>query len=263
MKYNIIGDIHGRTVWNDLVIDNAVNVFVGDYFDPYDDYSFEEQLTNFLDIIHFAKTYPDTVLLLGNHDLHYFHMDDHSRMNFDHRDEIKDALLDNIHMFNIAYSIQNKILVTHAGVTSEWLEMSEFGGTPSPDRVCTHINNLFWDGYVEVTNDKTTSRHFSNGGGMQFFTFSRCGNTFDIYGTTPTQSPVWIRPQTLVNHNGLEGFVQVVGHTQVHHIEKIPYPIWLVDCLGQNPMSLVVDVDGDKEIMYATNTPNNACYKHT
>ena len=41
-KFNVIGDIHGRTKWKELVKDDAVNIFVGDYFDPYDDYTFEE-----------------------------------------------------------------------------------------------------------------------------------------------------------------------------------------------------------------------------
>ena len=27
MLYNIIGDIHGRTYWKNLVMDNAVNIF--------------------------------------------------------------------------------------------------------------------------------------------------------------------------------------------------------------------------------------------
>ena len=32
--YNIIGDIHGRTCWKELVQDDFVNIFVGDYLDP-------------------------------------------------------------------------------------------------------------------------------------------------------------------------------------------------------------------------------------
>lgn len=41
--YNIIGDIHGRTCWKDLVREDCVNIFVGDYFDPYDGIQFEER----------------------------------------------------------------------------------------------------------------------------------------------------------------------------------------------------------------------------
>ena len=30
-NYNIIGDIHGRKGWKELVKDNCINIFVGDY----------------------------------------------------------------------------------------------------------------------------------------------------------------------------------------------------------------------------------------
>lgn len=35
MLYNLIGDIHGRKIWQQLVREDAVNVFLGDYLDPY------------------------------------------------------------------------------------------------------------------------------------------------------------------------------------------------------------------------------------
>ena len=41
-NYNIIGDIHGMTNWKMFVKDDAVNVFLGDYFDPYTNISFEK-----------------------------------------------------------------------------------------------------------------------------------------------------------------------------------------------------------------------------
>ena len=40
MKFNLIGDIHGRTTWQQLVREDAINVFLGDYFDPYADEGF-------------------------------------------------------------------------------------------------------------------------------------------------------------------------------------------------------------------------------
>lgn len=67
MKYNVIGDIHGRVCWKELIISNAINIFVGDYFSPYDDISFEDCKKNFLEIIEYKKEHPETVLLYGNH----------------------------------------------------------------------------------------------------------------------------------------------------------------------------------------------------
>ena len=72
MKYNIIGDIHGRKEWNNLVSPEDMNIFLGDYFDPYDNIDFDDLKNNFLDIMGFKINYPNNVILLyGNHDYHY------------------------------------------------------------------------------------------------------------------------------------------------------------------------------------------------
>lgn len=226
MLYNILGDIHGRRIWKDLVVPDAINVFVGDYLDPYNWYTHEELMGNLQEIIQYKKDHPETILLLGNHDLHYFHLDDHSRLDFDHRDDIVKVFQDNIDLFQVAYSIQNKILVTHAGVSQEWLDLSGYDGEVTPDAIADHINHL----------SETPE-------GMEMFKFTKCRTGYDMSGTSPTQSPVWIRPMTLVKHNALEDYIQVVGHTQVDHIERIPYPIWLVDCLGQHSMTICFEVE--------------------
>ncbi len=70
--YNIIGDIHGRDTWKRLVDDNCVNVFVGDYFDPYLDFTIEELERNFMEIVEYKRKHrKNTVLLYGNHDMDY------------------------------------------------------------------------------------------------------------------------------------------------------------------------------------------------
>jgi len=67
-SYNIIGDIHGRTCWKNLVREDGVNIFVGDYFDPYGYVPQVERMANFQDIMEFKRQHPETVLLYGNHD---------------------------------------------------------------------------------------------------------------------------------------------------------------------------------------------------
>ena len=70
--YNIIGDIHGRTNWKGLVNEDFINIFVGDYFDPYTWIPFYELQQNFQEIIDLKKQLPDKVVLLyGNHDYEY------------------------------------------------------------------------------------------------------------------------------------------------------------------------------------------------
>lgn len=131
MKYNIIGDIHGRTSWKELVIEDGINIFVGDYFSPYhSEYTFEKCKQNFLNIVQFKKEHPETILLLGNHDADHWqwlvsrtHM---SRHDYNHENEICKLFEQNKELFQIAYSIDNKYLVTHAGVSMIWYYANKY-----------------------------------------------------------------------------------------------------------------------------------------
>ena len=60
----VIGDIHGRTNWKELIDVNKINIFVGDYFDPYEIYGFNELKSNFLEIIDYKKKYPNSILII-------------------------------------------------------------------------------------------------------------------------------------------------------------------------------------------------------
>lgn len=128
MKYNVIGDIHGRTCWKDLVISDRVNIFVGDYFSPYNkEYDFEHCKKNFLEIIEFKKNHPETVLLIGNHDEECWHFAEFTEgcTRYNHlegnKKEIHDLFEANKEYFQMAYSAGNQYLITHAGVSAIWL----------------------------------------------------------------------------------------------------------------------------------------------
>lgn len=76
-SYNIIGDIHGRSCWRTLVREDCINIFVGDYFDPYEYVSQVERVANFQEILDYKRQHPGTILLYGNHDLHYLISSEH------------------------------------------------------------------------------------------------------------------------------------------------------------------------------------------
>ena len=125
MKYNIIGDIHGRTSWKELVIEDCINIFVGDYFSPYhSEYTFNKCMQNFREIIEFKKQRPETVLLIGNHDADHWQWNHDryqcSRHDFNHDDEIAQEFEKNKDLFQIAYSAGNQYLISHAGVSMIW-----------------------------------------------------------------------------------------------------------------------------------------------
>lgn len=126
MTYNIIGDIHGRANWKDIIKEDAINIFIGDYFSPYPDenISYVECKANFLDIIQYKKEHMDTtILLVGNHDAEYWHFtEQYSRHDYEHKFEIRQLFEDNKDLFVISYAIEDKAIVTHAGVSYVWYE---------------------------------------------------------------------------------------------------------------------------------------------
>ena len=218
-NYNIIGDIHGRKGWKELVKDNCINICVGDYLDPYEWMSYEDLLQNFRDIIAYKQAHPETVLLYGNHDMHYIcDIERSSRYDWSHVVQNKQLFEDAKPLFHgIAYAINDEVLVTHAGVTKEWYEKNfgEYHGEPLSE-VAEKINNL-WQHNIQEFAFTTNATSYS-----------------DTYGESPTHSPVWIRPWVLAEHNLFAGtsIKQVFGHTQMEDITTVSDNLICIDCLG-------------------------------
>lgn len=130
MKILVIPDVHGRTFWKQPC-ENINNydkvVFLGDYLDPYEleHIKVEDAINNFTEIIKFkTKYYDKVILLLGNHDLHYWsdkflNECGGCRMSTLYHKTIKDLFWTNEDMFNLAYETEH-ILFTHAGYMQEW-----------------------------------------------------------------------------------------------------------------------------------------------
>ena len=121
-----IPDIHGRTFWKIVENDKSDStiVFLGDYLDPYphEKITFEDALVNFEEIIDFAKDRKNVVLLVGNHDYHYYFRTGNlgwSRYNPKFASDVYTLFQDNKNLFTIAYQVENT-LFTHAGVDSDW-----------------------------------------------------------------------------------------------------------------------------------------------
>ena len=74
----IIPDVHGRPFWHyaeEHGEDFDKIIFLGDYVDPYSEEHISplDALNEFKVILDFYEAHPDkVVLLLGNHDLHYY-----------------------------------------------------------------------------------------------------------------------------------------------------------------------------------------------
>ena len=140
----VLGDIHGSTYWKKVVGDNPdyLYIFVGDYLDPYVNISNERLLDNLKKIIQLKKDKPDDVILmLGNHDLHYFCPDipgTSGRFNYRIKEEVKKIFTDNLHLFTYAFQDGNH-LFTHAGVSHSWF-INDFKGDITKN-IADQLNN--------------------------------------------------------------------------------------------------------------------------
>lgn len=245
MLYNIIGDTHGRDAWRQLVREDAVNIFLGDYFDPYSsdqDKAGEQELANLLSIIEFKQQHPETVLLLGNHELHYLIDEEYSRHNDSYADRFAACLREHWHLFQVAYAIGNRILVSHAGVTQPWCKLAGIEEGVSPRDLMHAVN--------ERMNEEAT---------RWLFGVDRTFEPWDTYGLSITASPLWVRPSTMMMYGRLtneEGktIIQIMGHTQSEEL-ILTVPWIYVDCLGSASQSLLVEYDESGECTFDVNTP--------
>ena len=120
MKTLLLGDIHGRTYWKDIIKKETPDrvIFIGDYFDSFD-IPGVSQIQNFKDIIEFKKQaddegFAEVVLLIGNHDHHYLSDETYSGFQPAAKWDINDLLTKNMNHLQVAYSFDD-ILCTHAG----------------------------------------------------------------------------------------------------------------------------------------------------
>jgi len=204
MKTVCIGDVHGRRIWKDIAdkeYDADRFVFVGDYFDSFDVPGIE-QLANFEDVIRFKKeSGKDVVLLIGNHDYHYFPEIGYTGTSGFQRgmyESISHSINENRQHLQMCYE-QEGFLFSHAGISTRWLKRV-FKKDWNVNNVVDRVNELF------VTKPK-------------WFEF----NGWDPYGDNVDQTPIWIRPRSLKiannNTNLYRKYIQVVGHTHRPHIE--------------------------------------------
>ena len=213
MKTVIIGDIHGHDSWKQVVAqehDADRFIFVGDYFDSFT-VSGVVQIHNFKEIVEFKTTslYHDVIMLIGNHDYHYFpEIGDSSTSGYQSTlaPSIKQVIEENRQHLQMAYQFGD-ILVTHAGISSVWCDdiLDEW----KIETLADQLNELF-----KYQPHKVGYRSYKQVGDTVYGTSGFGGETF--------QGPIWIRPQALMeaNYDTLRTQIrQVVGHTTRKQID--------------------------------------------
>jgi hypothetical protein len=211
MKTLVIGDIHGKTIWREIVNKEQADkiIFLGDYVTTHKLETPEQQVANLESIFEYAENKRaegiEVILLRGNHCVQMLGYDWAGCSGWDQKlyeliFPLRQKYLD---MTQWIYSDGN-IVFSHAGVSTEWME--RIAGIKSIDEI----------------NDLPPS---------ELFGFNPCKMS-DYYGISPTQPPTWIRPQTLIEYMP-EGWIQVVGHTPVKKLCNVSNEVrenYNIDC---------------------------------
>lgn len=193
MRTLVLGDTHGHTTWKKVMDNEAFDkvVMLGDYVDSF---SIEPKkiADNLLDIINTKEELKDKmVLIYGNHDHSYYYGEKCSGWNIVGQHMYCPLLQDmmNENMFELIH-IQDDILLSHAGVSTYWL---------------TNVMGL--------SDVKDATIEYLKGLPLEFDALNWNMLTgYNGYGDTISQSPIWIRPCSLLKDK-LEGYRQIVGHT--------------------------------------------------
>jgi hypothetical protein len=206
-KTLIIGDTHGSSNWKLAIHQEQPDrvIFIGDYFDSFE-ISGVDQIHNFKEIIHYKNLNPqvEVVMLIGNHDHHYFPEIGYTgtsgyQAGVGH--SITQVIDENRHHLQMAYGFGD-FLCTHAGVSPVFMDQVFGSDDWSIESVVVDLNELF----------KYKPKAFEFNG-------------FDSSGDNTTQTPIWIRPGSLMSSNkkhkkGLKkDYIQIVGHTAMRRID--------------------------------------------
>ena len=211
MRLLILGDSHCRSDWKTIVDSVTFDkvLFLGDYVDPYK-YEFKTQpdiIKELEEVIRFkGDNYDSTILLWGNHDIHYLYEELPKCTRYNYHDELK---LQNIfkqyrNLFQYAYQIDNH-LFTHAGVSGYWLkifnkELKEAGLKEDLSNITEVLNTYGHD---------FRGRHIIN-------------NIGDERGGRGPGGPTWA-DECETRNNLPPNLDQYVGHSQVEKNKVISF----------------------------------------
>lgn len=221
MRIIALGDTHGRPTWKQILAKETYDrvIFIGDYFDAKEDFSPADQKQNFREILDMKRENPDKVVLLfGNHDYHYLPKCKSVCLGYQflHRIDYMNLLEEALDQdwLQICF-VYDTFLFVHAGVTRTWARNNGIDIIQPMES----INSLF---------RKSQDAFRFTPGVME-----------DSYGDEICQSPIWVRPDSLMA-DPIPNFSQVVGHTQIKKVQRSG-SVYFIDTLGTSNEYFVLD----------------------
>lgn len=224
MKLAVIGDLHGKPCWKDLLKDNNFDkiVFLGDYSDDsWVTFTDKEISDNLKDVIEFKRNNNSKVeLLIGNHDFQYIvGYPTASRYRKSYAKELNKIFNDNKDIFNIVYVLKDYVF-SHAGITNGWINYIKKKYNIDDFNDITKIINMVYSNCKEDCNIASYRR-----GGMNMFAGILWADIHDL------------------KEDGCFDYNQVVGHNRVKVntvIEKNNHKIYMCDHFDTDDSRLIV-----------------------
>lgn len=199
MKTIVLGDIHGRTCWYDIIQKENPDrvIFMGDYVSTHEKYTVEQQCSNLEDILNFKEGFgEDCILLRGNHDMqHLVYSWAECSGYFPHVAKWMAGVKDRFLKLTQWVYIQDDIVFSHAGISQDFWNYLNLGD-PTKENILK-INEIEPSAIFGFTPNRVS----------------------DYYGDSTTQPLTWIRPGTLI-FCAIPGWNQVVGHTRLNEKES-------------------------------------------
>ena len=232
MKTIVLGDIHGLTIWKDIVDlhpDADRIIFIGDYFDSFHVPGLE-QLNNFEQICKFKReSEKQVIMLIGNHDHHYFpEVGSSGTSGYQPKMKVafENAIRENRDLLQMSFIDENTYIYSHAGISKKWCLRNNIDIT-DPNQMVFMVNELF------NTQPKKFCFYFDD---------------FSGKGDHVLQSPIWIRPDALWKSKIQN--LQFVGHTvqnAIQYDKSKRRGFFLIDTLETSQEYIVV-INGDIQI---------------
>lgn len=216
MKYVIIGDVHGRDTWYNIIdkeSDADLYIFLGDYVTTHELISSEQQCAICEDILNFKDNNLDKVILLrGNHDCQMLGYKWAQCSGYDPivakwMYSIKDRFLS---LTQWIYQIPDtNIICSHAGISKDFISNVE--------KYLIKKDGVQYDGdSIDLEVILENINHIEP---CKLFGFT--SNRFSDYcGESSTQPCTWIRPTTLAYYM-IPDYIQIIGHTPIKHITNL------------------------------------------
>ena len=242
-KILIVPDVHGTHEWEvakDKVSQVDYVVFMGDYFDSWEN-KWDDQGNNFNDICKFKRDNSDKViLLLGNHDWSYMsgtlEGENCSGHQYDKVDIIRSLLYGNRDIIDLAFECDGWTF-SHAGFSRNWVDIymksclhkildeypikisdvnfeSKFEFDKFIKSMDTPIKVWNEDEFSVSLLNKLWHEKINHPFDDEFCELLDWHGIFSPSGDEVSQGMLWIRPPSLMNDSYYPK--QIVGHTELN-----------------------------------------------